>query len=386
MSNPFTSSTLECYLTCPRGLEEVTAKDISPHCKNVKTGSGGVSFSGDWRTLYTVNLYSRTGMFALVKLMEFSADNQKDLYYQIADYPWYEWISHDDTFSIRSRVFSKHFTDSNFVTLKVKDAIVDRIRQKTKRRPDVDKDNPRYSLFVFIHEDKVSVFLNSSGSSLSKRGYRQKIHKAAINEALGAGLILLSGWEPSQPFYDPMCGSGTLPIEAAMIGRNIPGGNYRKGFTFKGWRDFDPRLWNSVVKESREKIKNDKLHIFGSDNMGANVDMAKRNARQILIHTHIKFTKREFEDFKPENTGGTILMNPPYGERIGEEKDLESLYQLIGSVLKQNCVNNDAFIFSGNKDLTKLIGLKSQRNYVLKNGKIDCRLLHYPIREGNYIG
>ena len=202
---------------------------------------------------------------------------------------------------------------------------------------------------------------------------------------MAAGLILLSGWEPSQPFYDPMCGSGTLPIEAAMIGRNIPGGNYRKSYTFKGWKDFDPRLWNSVVRESREKIRNNKLHIFGSDNMGANVDMAKRNARQILIHTHIKFAKKEFEDFTPELSGGTILMNPPYGERIGEEKELESLYQLIGSVLKQNCVNNDAFIFSGNKELTKLIGLKSQRNYVLKNGKIDCRLLHYPIREGNYV-
>ena len=171
-----------------------------------------------------------------------------------------------------------------------------------------------------------------------------------------------------------------------MIGRNIPGGNYRKSYTFKGWKNFDPRLWNLVVRESREKIRNDKLYIFGSDNMGANIDMATRNARQILIHTHIKFANKEFEDFTPESSGGTILMNPPYGERIGEEKELESLYQLIGNVLKQNCVNNDAFIFSGNKELAKLVGLKSQRNYVLKNGKIDCRLLHYPIREGNYVG
>ena len=385
MINPFTSSSLECFLTCPRGLEEITSQDISPHCQNAAPESGGAAFTGDLKTLYNINLYSRTGMYVLVKLCDFTARNQKDLYYQIADYPWYEWINHDDTFSIRSRIFSNYFPDPNFVTLKVKDAIVDRIRQKTKRRPDVDKDNPRYSIFVFIHGEKVSVFLNSSGLSLSKRGYRQKIHKAAINESLSAGLILLSGWEPSKPLYDPMCGSGTLPIEAAMIGRNIPAGNYRKGYAFKGWKNFDPRLWNIVVGESRKKINNEKLQIFGSDNIGANIDLAKRNARQILLHTHIQFTKKEFSDFKPGIPSGTIIMNPPYGERLGDEKELELLYQLIGSVLKENCVDSDAFIFSGNRELTKMIGLKSRRSHILNNGKIECRLLHYPIRKGNYV-
>ena len=349
MIHPFNTKILECFLTCPRGLEEITVQDISPHCQNVAPESGGVAFTGDLQTLYTVNLYSRTGMYALVKLYEFSANNQKDLYYQIADYPWNNWVSHDDTFSIRSRIYSKYFPDPNFVTLKVKDAIVDRIRQKTKRRPDIDKENPRYSLFVFIHGDKVSVFLNSSGFSLSKRGYRQKIHKAAINEALAAGLILLSGWEPSKPLYDPMCGSGTIPIEAAMIGRNIPGGNYRKWYAFKGWKNFNPRLWNSVVQKSRERINNDRLYIFGSDNIGSNVDLSKQNARKILIHTHIQFTKKEFSEFEPVITGGTILMNPPYGERLGDKSELEPLYKLIGSILKQNCVDSDAFIFSGNK-------------------------------------
>ena len=384
MINPFEVSQMDCFLTCPRGLEEVTVKDVSSHCSDPEISTGGVSFKGDLKTLYNVNLYSRTGMFLLVKILEFKADNDNDLYYNIADYPWYEWITPDDTFSIRSRVYSKHFNDANYVTLKVKDAIVDRIRQRTKRRPNIARENPRYSLFVFIHENKVSMFINSSGETLSKRGYRQKIHKAAINEALGAGLILLSGWDPKTPFYDPMCGSGTLPIEAAMIAKNIPGGNYKKSFAFKMWKNFDPRLWNSVIKESREKITNDRLFIYGSDSMPANIDMALRNARQILIHTNIKFKTKEFEDFKPDSEGGTILMNPPYGERIGEEDELKNLYALIGHVLKQSCINTDAFIFSGNKDLTKMIGLKSHRNYVLRNGKIDCRLLHYPIKEGSY--
>ena len=385
MIHPFSTEILECFLTCPRGLEEITAQDISPHCQNAAPESGGVTFTGDLQTLYSVNLYSRTGMYALVKLCEFSANNQKDLYYQIADYPWNDWISHDDTFSIRSRVFSEHFPDPNFVTLKVKDAIVDRIRQKTKRRPNIDKENPRYSLFIFIHGEKVSVFLNSSGPSLSKRGYRQKIHKAAINEALAAGLVLLSGWEPSKPLYDPMCGSGTIPIEAAMIGRNIPAGNYRQWYAFKGWKNFNPRLWNSVMRESREKIKNDQLHIYGSDNVGANIDLSKKNARKILIHTFIQFTKKEFNEFEPNIPGGTILMNPPYGERMGEKSELEPLYKLMGSILKQNCVDSDAFIFSGDRELTRMIGLKAHRSYILNNGKIECRFLHYPMRHGKYV-
>ena len=157
MLHPFSTDILECFLTCPRGLEEITERDIYPHCKNVKLESGGVSFEGDIKTLYAVNLYSRTGMYALVKICEFSANNQKDLYCQTADYPWNDWIHHSDTFSIRSRVYSEYFADSNYVTLKVKDAIVDHILRKTKRRPNINKENPRYSIFVFIHGKKVSI-------------------------------------------------------------------------------------------------------------------------------------------------------------------------------------------------------------------------------------
>ena len=188
---------------------------------------------------------------------------------------------------------ARYFDNAQYVSLKVKDALVDRIRKKTGNRPDVDKVNPRYTLFLYIFEDKVSIYLNSSGNSLSKRGYREKIHKASLNEALAAGIILLSGWKPNQIFYDPMCGSGTFSIEAAMIGRNIPAGYYRKGYAFQKWDHFDNRLWNTIVTEAREKILHKRLKIFAYDNIAANIDLSKQNSRRILIHNYIRFKKAE---------------------------------------------------------------------------------------------
>jgi len=366
-------------------LEEITAAEITPYCQSVQAGHGGVLFSGDLKTLYSVNYHVRTGMYALINVCEIKARNNVELYRQITDYPWFEWMAHDTPISIRTRGESKIFPNPQFLTLKVKDAIVDNIRRKTKRRPDIDKENPIYSLFVFVDRDKVRIYLNSSGVSLSKRGYREKVHKASLNEALAAGLVLLSGWKPSQPLYDPMCGSGTIPIEAAMIGRNIPGGYYRKEYGFQKWKNYNPRIWNAMLKESREKILTDKLHIYGSDNVGANIDLASQNVRKILMKQWIRVSKKEFCDFSPSDDGGVVIMNPPYGQRLNEEEDLKPLYELMGDIFKQKCVNMDAYVFTGNQNLSKLIGLKAKRRYMLKNGKIDCRLIHFPIREGNYV-
>ena len=322
-------------------------------------------------------------MHALLKLHKIKATSNDELYNGVLDYPWHEWVTPIDTIFIRSRVRSRYFDNAQYAPLKVKDAIVDRIRKKTGNRPDVDKVNPRYSLFLFISEDKVSIYLNSSGNSLSKRGYREKIHKASLNEAMASGIILLSGWKPGQPFYDPMCGSGTFCIEAALIGRNLPAGYYRKGFAFQRWHHFDNRLWNQIVTEAREKIVHDRFPIFGYDNISANIDLSRQNSRRILIHNYIRFKKAELSDFTPEKPG-VIIINPPYGERLGEGNELSHLYQLMGDVLKKNCQDADAFILSGNMELTKHIGLKPENKIQLKNGKIDCRLLHYPIRLGKY--
>lgn len=374
---------MECFLSCARGLEKITSENIRPYCSSVSVDRGGVQFSGDLRSLYSVNLHSRTGMHALVKLIEGHVQNNDELYKMVFDYPWNEWITSVDTIFIRSRVRSRYFDNAQYVSLKVKDALVDRIRKKTGNRPDVDKVNPRYTLFLYIFEDKVSIYLNSSGNSLSKRGYREKIHKASLNEALAAGIILLSGWKPGQPFYDPMCGSGTFPLEAALISRNIPAGYYRKGFAFQKWSYFDNRLWNQIVTEARGMILNERFPIIGYDNIYANIDLSRQNSRRILIHNYVQFKKAELSDFRPE-IPGKIIINPPYGERLGQESELYSLYQLMGDVLKSNCKESDAFVFIGNLELAKNIGLKPESKIILKNGKIDCRLLHFPIRHGKY--
>ena len=374
---------MECFLSCARGLERITSEDIRPYCSSVSVDRGGVQFAGDLRSLYSVNLHSRTGMHALVKLIEGHVQNNDELYKMVFDYPWNEWITSVDTIFIRSRVRSRYFDNAQYVALKVKDALVDRIRKKTGNRPDVDKVNPRYTLFLYIFEDKVSIYLNSSGNSLSKRGYREKIHKASLNEALAAGIILLSGWKPGQPFYDPMCGSGTFPLEAALISRNIPAGYYRKGFAFQKWSYFDNRLWNQIITEARGKILNKRFPIIGYDNIYANIDLSRQNSRRILIHNYVQFKKAELIDFRPD-IPGIIITNPPYGERLGEESELDTLYQLMGDVLKSNCKESDAFIFIGNLELAKNIGLKPESKIILKNGKIDCRLLHFPIRHGKY--
>ena len=385
MINPFTTQNFDCYLTCPRGLEEITSTQIESYCESVKALHGGVSFSGDLKSLYSVNYHVRTGMYALIKVLDIKADNNADLYKQITDYPWFEWVAHDTPLSIRTRGESRAFPNPQFLTLKVKDAIIDNIRRKTKRRPDIDKDTPIYSLFVFNNNNNIIIYLNSSGVSLSKRGYREKIHKASLNEALAAGLVMISGWQSQQPLYDPMCGSGTIPIEAAMIGRNIPGGYYRKEYGFQKWKNFNPRLWNTIVKEANNKIITDRLHIYGSDNMKSNIDLASSNVRQIFMKQWIHLSIKELSNFSPEEEGGIIIMNPPYGHRLNEEEELKSLYGLIGDVLKKQCADMDAYIFTGNQNLSKLIGLKAKRRYMLKNGKIDCRLIHFPIREGNYV-
>ena len=322
-------------------------------------------------------------MHLLIKLMDAKAENTDQLYQATFDYPWHEWIEPIDTFAIRSRIKSKNINNSNFATLKVKDAIVDRIFKQVGNRPNIEKINPRYSLFLFIIENKVNIYLNSSGHPLFKRGYREKIHKASMNEALAAGILLLSNWNKEEPLYDPMCGSGTFSIEAAMLGRNIPSGYYRKEFAFQKWHYFNNKVWNNIKKEAREKFSHKRLFIYGFDNIPANILLSKQNARRILIHNSILFKNAEISDFNPEDSG-TIIINPPYGERIGGEECLINLYKVIGDVLKNNCHGSNSYIFTGNKELIKHIGLKSEKKVILKNGKIDCRLLYYPIQEGKY--
>ena len=377
----------EFLLTCPRGLEEVTAQDINQHIKDVaEIKKGGVTFLGDLVDLYKVNLYSRTGMYLLKKLLSFKATNFDFLYTKVLHYQWESILDSSKTFSIRIKVKSKFFENSGYTTLKIKDAIVDRVREKTGERPNIDKTNSDVKIFVIIKDDIVNIFIDSSGRPLFMRGYRSKIHKASLNECLGAGLVLLSNWNKKTPFYDLMCGSGTIPIEAAMIAFNIPPGILRKQFAFQLWPDYDEKLWREIVSNSRKAINMNKdIKIFGSDMFQKNIILSMESAKKIGVYKRINFKKNTIEHFNSnDSNNGVIILNPPYGIRLGDEKNLQMLYKQIGDIFKNKCSGFDAYIFTHNKNLVKFVGLRTKRKFILKNGQLDCRLLYYPMRDGKF--
>ena len=374
------------FLTCPRGLEEVTAKDISHHIKDEPIiEKGGVSFIGNNSDMYKINLYSRTGMYLLKKLLFFKANNFDNLYSKVKNYKWEDVIVSPQNFSIRIKSKSNYFQNSGFATLKIKDAIVDRIRIKTGKRPNIDKLNSDIKIFVIIKDENIKIFIDSSGRPLFMRGYRTKIHKASLNECLAAGLILLSNWDKQKPFYDLMCGSGTIPIEAAMIAFNIPPGIKRTRFAFQLWPDYDQKLWQSVIENAKSKINlNFNIDINGSDQLRKNINLSIESAKKIGLQDKINFSTENLENFKCSDNNGIVILNPPYGIRLGDEKNLQNLYQKIGDVFKNECAGFDAYIFTHNKILAKSVGLRTKRKFILKNGQLDCRLLYYPMQDGKF--
>ena len=374
------------FLTCPRGLEQVTAKDISQHIKDEPIiEKGGVSFIGNKSDMYKINLYSRTGMYLLKKLLFFKANNFDSLYSKVKNYKWEDVIISPQNFSIRIKSKSNFFKNSGFATLKIKDAIVDRIRIKTGKRPNIDKLNSDIKIFVIIKDENIKIFIDSSGRPLFMRGYRTKIHKASLNECLAAGLILLSNWDKQKPFYDLMCGSGTILIEAAMIAFNIPPGIKRTRFAFQLWQDYDQKLWQSVIENAKSKINlNFNIDINGSDQLRKNINLSIESAKKIGLQDKINFSTENLENFKCSDNKGVIILNPPYGIRLGDEKNLQNLYQKIGDIFKNECSGFDAYIFTHNKILAKSVGLRTKRKFILKNGQLDCRLLYYPMQDGKF--
>ena len=324
-------------------------------------------------------------MFVLKKIYFLKAKNYNELYKKIFDYPWQKIIGVNNTFSIKSKINSDIFINPNFTTLKIKDAIVDSIKAKLGSRPSINKYNPDLKFFIYINNNKVKIYIDSSGNPLFMRGYRSKIHKAALNESLAAGLVLLSDWNKKDDFYDIMCGSGTIPIEAAMIAYNIPPRILRDEYAFKKWGDYDIKLWESLKDIAKKNIilKN-KINIYGSDIISKNIDLGIQSLEKLNLTNRVKFSQKDLNDFIPEKNSGTIIINPPYGERMGEQFNLQSLYKLLGDKLKKDCTGHNAYVFTGNPNLSKKIGLRTKKRIILKNGTIDCRLLFYPIQKGSY--
>lgn len=365
------------------GLEEILANELrSFGAREVEIGSRAVYFKGDLGFIYKVNFRSRFALRVLKPIKEFVAIDEQAYYARIKGYPWENLINKDKTIAIRSAVHSNTFTHSQFMALKAKDAIVDRIREKTGERPNVDTDNPDFPIHIHISGEKVIVSLDSTGASLHMRGYRQLTGQAPINEVLAAGIVELSDWDPVTPFYDGMCGSGTIAIEAALKGLNMPPGLFRKlGYAFEKWPDFDQKLFETIIDSSMERISNSPVKIYASDASANVVAKAKKTVYNAELDEEISVSVCEFLELKPQESRGTLVINPPYGDRMNKE-DIDELYSKIGDAFKQNWKGFSCFMITGNLNALKKVGLRTSSKIPLFNGSIDCRLARYDIYEG----
>jgi putative N6-adenine-specific DNA methylase len=330
--------------------------------------------------IYKSNYLLRTALRVLKEIEFFYFKNVDQFYLKCKDIDWINYFSVDQSFVIHSTVGnSKDFTNSMFASLKAKDAIADYFRNKLGKRPNVDTENPEIVIDLHVHGDSCTISLDSSGESLHKRGYRINQGEAPLNEVLAAGMIQLTGWAGNSDFLDPMCGSGTLPIEAAMIAYNIPAGKFRKNYAFENWRDFDQLLFDSVKQTIVKKDFN--YNIFASDISGSNLLNAQTNARRALVFNKIKFQVSDFKDLKTELNHGLIIINPPYGERL-KENDLNELYAMMGERLKHQFTGNDAWILSSSMESFKFVGLKPEVKLDLFNGSLKCKYNHYKLFSG----
>jgi putative N6-adenine-specific DNA methylase len=369
-----------------KGLEEVLAGElVQLGANNVQIERRAVSFTGDKRMLYTANFCLRTASRVLVPIATFKAKNTDDIYLQVKQLDWAQYMTAKTTFQIDATVYSDLFRHSQFVTYRVKDAIVDWWMEHEGKRPSVQLTNPDVYLNVHIAGDTVTLSLDSSGESLHKRGYRVANTQAPINEALAAGMLLLSGWNGQGDFYDPMCGSGTLLIEAALIARNIAPGIYRKGFAFEKWANFDADLFEDISSDdSRERDFQHK--IYGSDAGFYAVQAANKNIQSAHLQRDIEVKQIRIQELKlaEKNTEGALIMiNPPYGERLAQDRDVLRLYQDMGTTLKHQFSGATAWIISSNEEALKCIGLRPAKKIHLVNGDLECLFNKYELFKGD---
>ncbi|MEG1586112.1 MAG: THUMP domain-containing protein [Bacteroidales bacterium] len=366
-----------------QGLEDVLAQEIiAIGGEEVEQGKRMVSFIGDKELMYKANLHLRTALRILKPIQTFTASNTDEVYEFLKTVKWENYIAADQTISIDSVVFSDNFRHSKFVTYRAKDAIVDYFQEKFGKRPSVRITNADLALNLHIAGHTCTLSMDSSGESLHKRGYRMDQTEAPLNEVLAAGMIMKAGWNGDKNFIDPMCGSGTLLIEAAMIATNTPPGIYRQGFAFEKWKDYDVEMFDRLYNdESGEREFNFK--IYGSDISPKAISIAKENIKSAGLSKHIELTVMPFQQYTeetaPENT--TLIMNPPYGERISS-RDILSLYEMIGSTLKHQFKGYDAWILSYREECFEKIGLKPSVKFDLMNGGLDCEFRKYEIFSG----
>ena len=363
------------------GLEPVLAKELTQlGANNVQIGRRMVSFTGDKEMMYRANFQLHTAIRILKPIRHFKAKSADDVYEEIKKIDWTQYLEPEKTFAVDSVVFSEEFRHSKFVSYKVKDAIVDFFREKTGKRPNISVANPDIRLNMHIAEDHCTLSLDSSGESLHRRGYRQESVEAPLNEVLAAGMILLSGWQGDTDFIDPMCGSGTLPIEAALIAKNMAPGLFRKEYAFEKWPDFDADLFDEIYNDESQE-REFKHHIYGYDIDIKAVNTARLNVKAAGLTSIITIDQQDFKDFAQPQNKSIMITNPPYGERISTP-DLLGTYRMIGERLKHQFKGNDAWILSYREECFEQIGLKPSIKIPLYNGSLECEFRRYQMFDG----
>tara|TARA_B100000586_G_scaffold269478_1_gene248514 strand:+ start:1144 stop:2274 length:1131 start_codon:yes stop_codon:yes gene_type:complete len=363
------------------GLEEILADELRKlGAQNIKKMNRAVSFKGDKGFMYKANLNLRTALRILKPIVHFQAHNEKELYNKLCEIDWTEIFDLSSTFATNATTHSEVFTHSKYASLVLKDAIADTFRKKFDKRPNVDPNMPDVSINLHIAKHTCTISLDSSGDSLHKRGYKSNAVTAPINEVLAAGLILLSDWNRISDFHDPMCGSGTLLIEAALIAYNIPVNIFRNRFGFEGWNDFDEKLWEKIKEVSLDKETHYCGKITGSDNFQKAVRISRKNIENALLSDNIKVKTEDFFNNTIE-TGTFVLFNPPYGERIPIE--VYEFYEKVGNTLKHNYKGCSVWLISSDIENMKFIGLRPSRKIKVMNGKLECSFRKFEVYEGS---
>lgn len=364
------------------GLENVLAEElVNLGAADIKVVNRAVLFEGDTGLLYKVNYCVRTALSVLMPIADFRIRSKEDLYKGGYKIEWDRYMDIDDTFSIVPVINSPHFGHTGYAGLILKDALADFFRKKSGRRPSVDTCNPGIVVNLHISNDIATISIDSSVVPLFKRGYRQEKATAPLNEVLAAGMLLLSDWKALVPLTDPMCGSGTIPIEAGLIASDIPPGKFRKYFGFQRWKGYDERLFKKIKDECDAKISIPRVKISASDISDLAIEQAENNISRAGLSDVIDVKVADFEQLKASDEHGCLFINPPYGQRLNPN-DTDALYSMIGSSLKHNYPGNTAWLITSNKESLKYVGLKPEKKHTLFNGALECLFLKYEIYQG----
>jgi len=375
-----TSSDTHAYFaTVARGLEPIAARELrNLGAENITEDYMGVHFSGDRTLLYRANLWSRTMFRILMPLGEFGCNDAQELYNNVKAIAWEEVLSPEKTISVRTTGGNEALNHTHFTALQVKKAIVDRQWKQFGTRSSVDRDQPDVSINLHVHNDRAILSLDSSGDSLHRRGYRPAVGAAPLKETLASALLALAEYDPNLPLVDPMCGSGTIAIEAGLIARNIAPGLFREEFGFMGWEDFDAALWNRLCDQAIAEQRPAPAPIEASDIDRNAIGHARHNAELCGLESTIQFRECDVLDLKAPSDQGMVICNPPYGERLGEIEELGVFYKQFGDVLKQQFKGWVAYILT-TKPLSKRVGLRAAKRFPIDNGGLACTLLRYEL-------